>query len=232
MLARTGTRSGVVAVTSEFGPRVDPAPLFDLVTGFPPDDCVDLTVPMPLSLAIYATMLESTGHGAELAVLRKLQIELARETARDVQARIADLTGADATEAPETTGTTGTTPSARVRISHIIEQRVPGVNGLRPHIHAYVGATVRATGGAAPAAVDVERLTALGDSDLFPAYRDRLVAATAERLGLTWGKTAWSSCEVLGPRWLSERTEQARHDDVSCRGPWPQRQIVTGRQEP
>ena len=200
MLARTGTRSGVVAVTSEFGPRVDPAPLFDLVTGFPPDDCVDLTVPMPLSLAIYATMLESTGHGAELAVLRKLQIELARETARDVQARIADLTGADATEGA------GTTPSARVRISHIIEQRVPGVNGLRPHIHAYVGATVRATGGGAPAPVDVERLTALGDSDLFPAYRDRLVAATAERLGLTWGETTWSSCEVLGPRWLSERT--------------------------
>ena len=208
-----------MAVTSVSGPRVDPAPLFDLVTGFPPDDCVDVTVPMPLSLAIYATMLKSTGHGAELAVLRKLQIELARETVRDVQARIGDLTGAEATT------------TARVRISHIIEQRVPGVNGLRPHIHAYVGATVRSTGGGAPGPVDVERLTALGDSDLFPGYRNRLVAATAERLGLTWGETAWSSCEVVGPRWLAERSDQARHDDRSCRGPWPRHQVVTGGQQ-
>jgi hypothetical protein len=33
----------VVAVTSVSGPRVDPAPLFDLVTGFPPDDALDVT---------------------------------------------------------------------------------------------------------------------------------------------------------------------------------------------
>src|ERR1700712_1794902 len=67
-------RSGVVGMTSVSGPRADPAPLFDLVTGFPPDDAVDVTVPMPLSLAVYMTMLESTGHSAELATLRKLQI--------------------------------------------------------------------------------------------------------------------------------------------------------------
>ena len=61
-------------MTSVTGPRVDPVPLFDLVTGFPPDDAVDVTVPMPLSLAVYMTMLESTGHSAELATLRKLQM--------------------------------------------------------------------------------------------------------------------------------------------------------------
>ena len=204
-------------MTSVSGPRVDPAPLFDLVTGFPPDDAFDVTVPMPLSLAIYMTMLESTGHGAELAKLKKLQIELARETVRGIQARVQDITRPAAPA------------SARVRISHIVEQRVPRVNGLRPHIHAYVGATVRAPSGGDDTPVDLEQLTALGDSDLFPDYRDRLVTATAERLGLVWGDTSWSGGEIVGPRWLAERTEALRHDDLSCRGPWPRRQILTGR---
>lgn len=205
-------------MTSVSGPRVDPAPLFDLVTGFPPDDAIDVTVPMPLSLAVYMTMLESTGHAAELAVLRKLQIEQARETARSIQARIGDITTPEAAA------------SARMRITHIVEQRVPRVNGLRPHVHAYVGATVRSPADGRETPVDVEQLTALGDSDLFPDYRDRLAKATAERLGLVWGETAWSSCEVVGPRWLAESTARLRHDDLSCRGPWPRRQIVIGRQ--
>jgi hypothetical protein len=204
-------------VASESGPRVDPAPLFDTVTGFPPDDAIDLTVPMPLSLAIYMTMLESTGHPAELAALRKLHIAQARETARSIQALVGDITGPDADA------------SARLRITHIVEHRVPRVNGLRPHVHAYVGAHVRSPTGR-ETAVDVEALATLGDSDLFPDHCARLVAATAERLGLVWSETTGSTCELAGPPWLVERTAELRHDDLSCHGPWPRRQIVTGRQ--
>jgi hypothetical protein len=204
-------------VASEPGPRVDPAPLFDPVTGFPPTDAIDLTVPMPLSLAIYMTMLESTGHPAELAALRTLHIEQARETARSIQALVGDITGA------------GAGASARLRITHIVEHRVPGVNGLRPHVHAYVGAQVRSPNDGRETAVDVEQLTALGDSALFPDHCARLVAATAERLGLVWRETTWSAGELVGPSWLVERTAELRHDDLSCRGPWPRRQIMTGR---
>lgn len=218
MGARVGdARSGVVVVTSVSGPRVDPAPLFDLVTGFPPDDAVDVTVPMPLSLALYMTMLESTGHAAELAVLRKLQIDEARETARSIQTRVGDLVGS------------GVDASGRLRITHIVEERVPRVNGLRPHVHAYVGAPVRSPDGRATP-VDVERLTALADSDLYPDYCDRLATASAERVGLVWEETTWSSREVVGPRWLTDRLAQLGHDDLPCRGPWPRRQIVAGRQ--
>ena len=203
-------------VTSVSGPRVDPAPLFDLVTGFPPDDAVDVTVPMPLSLAVHMTMLESTGHASELAVLRKLQIEEARETARSIQAWVGDLVGC------------GADTSARLRITHIVEERVPQVNGLRPHVHAYVGATVRSPDGRR-SPVDVERLTALADSDLYPDYCDRLATVTAERVGLVWEETTWASREVVGPRWLTDRLAQLGHDDLPCRGPWPRHQIVAGR---
>lgn len=206
----------MVTVTSVSGPRGDPAPLFDQVTGFPPDDAIELTIPVPLSLSVYMTMLESTGHGAELATLRKLHIDEAREAVRDLQARVDEIT------APEAAG-------ARLRVTHIVEQRVPRVNGLRPHIHAYIGATVRSPTGGEESPVDVEALAALGEEDLFPRHRDRLVRATVERVGLTWGETAWSPCEVVGPRWLAERTDALRHDDLPCRGPWPRRQVVIGR---
>ena len=153
------------------GPRVDPTPLFDLVTGFPPDDAVDVIVPTPLSLslslAIYMTMLESTGHSADLATLRKLQIDEARETARSIQAWVGDLVGS------------GADASARLRITHIVEERVPRVNGLRPHVHAYVGTTVRSAGDGRETPVDLDRLAVLADPDLYPDYCDRL--ATARR---------------------------------------------------
>ena len=204
-------------MTSVSGPRVDPVPLFDLVTGFPPDDAVDVTVPMPLSLAVYMTMLESTGHSAELATLRKLQIHEARETARGIQAWVGDLVGPEAAA------------SARLRVTHIVEERVPRVNGLRPHVHAYVGATVRDPIDGRELPVDLERLAVLADSDLFPDYRDRLAAVTAEHVGLVWKETSWSGREVVGPRWLSERLAALGHDELSCRGPWPRHQIVAGR---
>ena len=172
-------------MTSTTGPGLDPAPLFDLVTGFPPDDAVDLTVPMPLSLAIYMTMLESTGHPAELAVLRRIQIEQARETVRGIRARVDHAAGG--------------VPSAPLRITHLVEQRVPGTNGLRPHIHAYVGVTARSTAGGPGDPVDLSHLATVGEAELFPAYRDRLAAVTAERLGLTWGETPWSACELVAP---------------------------------
>jgi hypothetical protein len=103
------------------------------------------------------------------------------------------------------------------------------VNGLRPHVHAYVGATVRDPIDGREPPVDVERLAVLAASDLFPDYCDRLATATAERLGLVWEETSWSLREVVGPRWLAERIAALGHDDLTCRGPWPRHQILAGR---
>lgn len=163
------------------GPRVDPAPLFDLVTGFPPDDAVDVTVPMPLSLAIYMTMLESTGHSADLAALRKLQIDEARETARSIQAWVGDLVGS------------GADASARLRITHIVEERVPRVNGLRPHVHAYVGTTVRS-----PPTAARPRWTSTGWPS-WPTRTSTPTTATGSRRPPPSG-SAWCGRRRRGPR--------------------------------
>lgn len=190
----------------------DPAPLFDLVTGFPPDDAIDVTVSVPLSLAVLMTMLESTGHAADVAVLRRIHLDEARETARALQAGIAAIAGPDVP------------PGARLRVTHIVEERLPRTNGLRPHVHFFVGATVRAAGGAFP--IDVDALAATVTSDVLPARRDRLVSTTAQRCGLTWGPTTWSSWEVVEPGWLVERAAELRVTEPPCPGPWPRRQLL------
>lgn len=194
----------------------DPAPLFDLVTGFPPDDAIDVTVPMPLSLAIYMTMLESTGHAAELATLRRVHVEQARETARRVETGVAALVGPDL-PAP-----------ARPRITHLVDERVRPVPGLRLHLHVFVGATARCPDGT-DRRVDADRLAAWADTDLLPDHRDRLAAVTADRCGLVWGPTAWSARELVEPPWLQERAAALRDGEPTCPGPWPRRQIVVGR---
>ncbi|WP_433802213.1 hypothetical protein [Actinomycetospora sp. CA-084318] len=192
-----------------------PVPLFDQVTGFPPDDAVDLTMSMPLSLAVYMTMLESTGHAADVAVLRAIYVDEARETARGLQARIAAVTAADVPD------------SARLRVTHIVEERIPRTNGLRPHVHFFVGTTAR--DGTRTLPVDVDALTTTAEADVLPASRDRLVATTAARCGLVWGATPWSSCEVLEPRWLVTRAAEIRDEEPPCPGPWPRRQVLVGR---
>ena len=192
-----------------------PAPLFDQVTGFPPDDALDLTLSMPLSLAVYMTMLESTGHAADVAVLRAIYVDEARETARHLQAAMPGVTGDDV---PDT---------ARLRITHIVEERVPRTNGLRPHVHFFVG--TRARDGARTFPVDLDALTLAAETEVLPATLDRLVATTTARCGLTWGPTDWSPHEVLEPRWLVDRAAGIRTEEPPCPGPWPRRQVIVGR---
>ena len=101
------------------------------------------------------------------ARLRKLHVEQARETVRAVQAGIAG-------------------ESARLRITHIVEERVPRVNGLRPHVHAYVGATFRSAADGTGTAVDAERPSALAGATVVSHHRDGLAEVTAAHCGLEW----------------------------------------------
>ncbi|GAA4916558.1 hypothetical protein GCM10023204_23520 [Actinomycetospora succinea] len=214
-----------MAVTVGGGPHmvstsdapVRPDRLFDLVTGFPPEDAIDLVVPVPLSLAIYMTMLESTGHAGDVAVLRKLHQNEASTTAQAVQATVGFVDGPDGPE------------PARLALAHVVEERVPRVNGVRPHLHVYVGGTAVALADGRRAPIDLDLLQARADSDLFPDHRDRLAAASAERLGLVWGEAVTGSLELLEPPWLAERAAQLlRDDEPFCPGPFARRRVVAG----
>ena len=196
---------------------VRPDRLFDLVTGFPPDDAVDLVVPVPLSLSIYMTMLESTGHAGDVAVLRKLHQNEASTTAREVQATVGFVQGPDGPE------------PARLALAHVVEERVPRVNGVRPHLHVYIGGTAVALSDGRRVPLDLDLLQARADSDLFPDHRDRLAAASSDALGLVWGEAATGSLEIAEPPWLADRAAQLlRDEEPFCPGPFGRRRVVAG----
>ncbi len=193
-------------------PVAGPVALFDLVTGFPPDDAVDVSLPLPTTLAVWMTVLESTGHAADVAALRRVHVEEARATVRRIQALADVLAGP------------GATGPAVLPTTHLIEERVRGVSGLRPHLHVFVGARVRHPDGH-ETPVDLDDLAACVSDDVVPDHRDRLVAATTSACGLVWGPTAWSPCELVEPAWLVDRAARAVADEPTCPGPWPRRQI-------
>ncbi|MFC5138905.1 hypothetical protein ACFPK1_11735 [Actinomycetospora rhizophila] len=196
---------------------VRPDRLFDLVTGFPPDDAIDLVVPVPLTLSLYMTMLESTGHAAPVAALRKIHDHEASTTARAVQETVGVVDGPDGPE------------PARLALAHVVEDRVPRVNGVRPHLHVYVGGTAVALSDGRRAPIDIDLLAARADSHLFPDHRDRLAAASTAHLGLVWGEAATGSLELLEPAWLVERAAQLlRDDEPFCPGPFARRRVVAG----
>lgn len=215
--AVTAVTAGVVGVESTSDAPVRPDRLFDLVTGFPPDDAIDLVVPVPLTLSLYMTMLESTGHAARVAVLRTLHDHAASTTAQAVQATVGHVDGPDGPE------------PARLALAHVVEERVPRVNGLRPHLHVYVGGTAVALSDGRRVPIDIDLLRARADAELFPDHRDRLAAASAERLGLVWGEAATGSLELREPAWLAERAAQLlRADEPFCPGPFARRRVVAG----
>ena len=196
---------------------VRPDRLFDLVTGFPPDDAIDLVVPVPLTLSLYMTMLESTGHASPVAALRKIHDHEASTTARAVQETVGVVDGPDGPEPP------------RLALAHVVEDRVPRVNGVRPHLHVYVGGTAVALSDGRRAPIDIDLLAARADSHLFPDHRDRLAAASTARLGLVWGEAATGSLDLLEPAWLVERAAQLlRDDEPFCPGPFARRRVVAG----
>lgn len=207
----------MVQVTSMSGEPVESDRLFDPVFTDPPADAVDVVVPAPLSLAVYMDSLQHTGHAGVLLALRELYTREAAVCAREVQrhgGRVLTPAGSE---------------PARLAITHIVDDRVPGVAGLRPHVHVYVAATGSALSDGRRAPVDLDLLAQRAD-DLYLAHRDRLAAATSDGWGLVWGRATPSSPrEIVAPAWPGRKADELlRGEEPFCPGPWVRHQVVAG----
>ncbi|MHC1558960.1 hypothetical protein ACR9E3_08385 [Actinomycetospora sp. C-140] len=193
--------------------------LFDPVFTDPPDDAVDVVVPAPLSLAVWMDSLQHTGHAGVLAALREFYAREAATCARRVQHHGGSVLTADGSE------------PGHLAITHVVDERVPGVAGLRPHVHVYVGATGRAASGSGRAPVDLDLLTARAD-ELYFEHRDRLATATTDGWGLVWGHaTPRSPREIVEPAWPGLKADDLlQGGEPFCPGPWSRRQVVAGEQ--
>lgn len=207
----------VTTPTSGPDEAVEPARLFDPVFTDPPDDAIDLVVPAPLSLAVYMDSLQHTGHAGVLAGLRDLYAREAAVCAREVQRLCGCI---ESPAGPE---------RARLALTHIVDDRVPGVAGLRPHVHVYVAATGTALTDGRRAPVDLDALTARAD-ELHLDHRDRLAHATTEGWGLVWGRATPSSpTEIIEPAWPGRSADELlRREEPFCPGVWARRQVIAG----
>jgi hypothetical protein len=201
--------------------HVDPAPLFDPERGGrPPADAWDLYFHAPISLSLLGDAFAAHGMERELGQLLSLYAGLAAATVTVVQRQGGYVTG----------GHRGRAIPARLEITALAENAVPGEPTMRLHTHVYVGRTAIAlqTGERHP--VDLGHLSHAADR-AWTAYLRRLVDETTNVLGFTWaslpGHTS-GDVEVVDPP-MAEHV--AGHTFGVCPGEYgPREQIMADAQ--
>lgn len=196
--------------------HVDPAPLFDPDHGGrPPDDAWDLYFQTPISLSLLGDAYATHGMTYELDQLLDLYAGLAAATVVDVQRQGGYVTG----------GHRGRAVPARLDITALVENAVPGEPTMRLHTHVYVGRTGTAleTGERHPVHPNELREAA---NHAWRTYLTRLVNQTSDVLGLDWapvpGHTS-GDVEVVDPP-LAEHV--ADHRFGVCPGAYGPREQV------
>lgn len=151
--------------------HVEPAPLFDLRTGSPPADALDVYFHPPLSLSLVADMLARYGATTELDQLRQVYADVTQQALVDVQRKAGYVAR--------------TGMPARLELTAIVEDTVPGEPTTRLHSHIYVGRTAVAldTGERHPLAEDRFHR---GVDNAWLSFLTRIIDQTTEVLGLVW----------------------------------------------
>jgi hypothetical protein len=156
--------------------HVEPAPLFDPDRGGrPPGDAWDLYFHAPISLSLLGDAYAAHGMDRELDQLLGLYAGLAAGTVTDVQRQGGYVTG----------GHRGRGVPARLEITALVENTVPGEPTMRLHTHLYVGRTAIALDTDERHPVDVDRLRRAADGS-WADYLTRLENRTTDVLGLVW----------------------------------------------
>jgi len=197
--------------------HVEPAPLFDPDRGGrPPGDAWDLYFHAPISLSLLGDAYAAHGMDRELDQLLGLYAGLAAGTVTDVQRQGGYVTG----------GHRGRGVPARLEITALVENAVPGEPTMRLHTHLYVGRTATALDTGERHPVDPAELGEASDF-AWTSYLTRLVNQTTDVLGLTWaplpGHTS-GDVEIVDPP-LAEHV--SGHRFGVCPGEYgPREQII------
>lgn len=200
--------------------HVDPRPLFDPEHAAPPADAWDLYFHAPLSLSLLGDAYAAHGMERELGQLLSLYAGLAARTVTEVQRQGGYVAG----------GHRGRAIPARLEITALAENAVPGEPTMRLHTHVYVGRTALALETGERHVVDVGRLERAADF-AWAGYLTRLVNETTDVLGYTWaplpGHTSGDR-EIVDPP-IAEHV--AGHTLGVCPGDYgPREQILTDAQ--
>jgi len=195
--------------------RVPPDVLFDVSdpgTPGPPADAFDVQFRVPISFSLYASDLAANGRERELAAVQAAYQRVVDETFANVQL-----------EGGHVPHPAGGQAEARLALAVLVEPRVPGIDGLRPHTHVYVGRSAVDVHDDSPRQVDLARLRGAIFDVTWSFYLRRLWAYT-EELGLTWGEPRPGAVrEVVDPPYAEHI---AGEPQGVCPGPWGPRELL------
>ena len=149
--------------------------------GRPAGDAWNLFFHAPISLSLLGDAYAAHGMDRELDQLLGLYAGLAAGTVTDVQRQGGYVTG----------GHSGHGVPARLEITALVENAVPGEPTMRLHTHLYVGRTATALDTGARHPVDVDRLHRAANG----AWRDYL--APVSGVVRSWIYFRWSVWAVI-----------------------------------
>jgi hypothetical protein len=158
--------------------HVEPARLFDPGRGeAPPPDALDMYFHAPLSLSLVADAFAQHGMDRELGLLREAYLAAAGRAVRDLQRQGGYVGG----------GHRGRAIPARLELTSLVDDTVPGVTGARLHTHIYLGRTAVALTEYAGQRHPVHRAELLLGADFaWRSYYNELERRTTEVLGFVW----------------------------------------------
>jgi len=200
--------------------HVDPVLLFDPDHDPAPVDALDLYFHAPISLSLVGDAFAFNRMDRELDQLLDVYAGLAGGIIRDVQRQGGYVTG----------GHRGRAIPARLEITAMAHNQVPGEPTMRLHTHIYVGRTAVALDNSERHPVDLSELREAADF-AWRRHLGRLVDKTARAMGFVWaplpGHTSGDE-EIVDPP-MAEHI--AGHEFGVCPGDFgPREQVMADAQ--
>lgn len=196
--------------------HVEPALLFDPEqTAGPPADALDVYFHAPLSLSLLGDALAANAMEHELARLLGFYANLVASVVTQLQRSGGYVAG----------GHRGRPVPARLEMTALAENAVPGEPTMRLHTHVYVGRTALALESGERHPVDLDRLHRAANN-AWRTYLNELVDGSARALGVVWAPLPGHSSgdvEIVDPP-LAEHT--LGHEFGVCPGEFGARDQV------
>jgi hypothetical protein len=195
--------------------HVDPVALFDPSREQTPADALDLYFHAPISLSLVGDAFAYNRMDRERDQLLDVYAGLAAGIIRDIQRQGGYVTG----------GHRGRAIPARLEITAMAHNHVPGESTMRLHTHIYVGRTAAALSTEERHPVDLGKLSNAADF-AWRRHLGRLVDETARAMGFMWaplpGRTSGDE-EIVEPP-MAEHI--AGHEFGVCPGDFGPREQV------
>lgn len=191
--------------------HVEPAPLFDLQTGRPPADALDVYFSVPTSLSLFGDALAQT---PKMEHLLPRLADVFHDVLGQTVVKLQRFGGY--VEHPAW----GPSTPARLELTARSENQVPGEAIMRIHGHIYVGRTATALSDGSRCSVNLRRLRR-GVDNAWRSYLQLLQSATAAEFGLTWEPLPGhhpADVEIVEPPFAPHVAQHRSPDQAVCPG--------------